>query len=85
MPGAMPKGAFYMLLDIRPYLGKQLNGETVENDADFAAMLLEHGHVAVIPGTPFGASGFVRLSYAVNDIQIGEAIRRITAFVRSLQ
>ncbi|MBR5383177.1 MAG: aminotransferase class I/II-fold pyridoxal phosphate-dependent enzyme, partial [Clostridia bacterium] len=79
------KGAFYMLLDIRPYLGKQLNGQIVEDDSVFAAMLLEYGHVAVIPGAPFGASGFVRLSYAVNDIQIGEAIRRISAFVKSLQ
>ena len=84
-PGAMPKGAFYMLLDVRPYIGKKCGDEVIETDADFSRLLLENNYVAVIPGAPFGASGFVRLSYAVSDVQITEAVRRITAFVQSLQ
>ncbi|MBQ7455347.1 MAG: pyridoxal phosphate-dependent aminotransferase [Clostridia bacterium] len=83
-PGAMPKGAFYMLLDVRHYLGKKCGDEVIETDADFSRLLLENNYVAVIPGAPFGASGFVRLSYAVSDVQITEAVRRISAFVQSL-
>lgn len=84
-PGVMPKGAFYMLLDVRPYIGKKCDGEVIEDDGKFAEMLLKKVFVAVIPGTPFGAKGFVRLSYAVNDIQISEAVRRIKNFVTSLE
>lgn len=83
-PGAMPKGAFYMLLDIRPYLGKKCGDETIDDDGKFAELLLKTSYVAVIPGAPFGASGFVRLSYAVNDVQITEAVRRIASFVQHL-
>ena len=83
-PGAMPKGAFYMLLDIRPYIGKKCGEETIDSDGKFAEMLLKSNYVAVIPGAPFGAPGFVRLSYAVNDVQISEAVRRIASFVQRL-
>ena len=84
-PGVMPKGAFYMLLDIRPYIGKKCGGETVEDDGAFASLLLKNAYVAVIPGGPFGAHGFVRLSYAVSDVQITDAVRRIAAFVHQLE
>ena len=84
-PGVMPKGAFYMLLDVRHYLGKKCGDIVIENDQIFAQMLLEKAFVAVIPGSPFGADGFVRMSYAVSDIQLTEAVRRISAFVESLE
>jgi len=84
-PGVMPKGAFYMLLDVRPYLGKKCGDEVIDTDGKFAELLLSKAYVAVIPGAPFGAQGFVRLSYAVSDIQITEAVRRIAAFVQSLE
>ena len=84
-PGVMPKGAFYMLLDVRHYLGKKCGDVVIDSDLKFAQMLLEKAFVAVIPGSPFGADGFVRMSYAVSDIQISEAVRRITAFVQSLE
>jgi len=84
-PGVMPKGAFYMLLDVRPYIGKKCGEEVITDDGKFAELLLNNAYVAVIPGAPFGAGGFVRLSYAVSDIQITDAVRRIAAFVQQLQ
>ena len=84
-PGVMPKGAFYMLLDVRHYLGKKCGEEVIDSDMKFAELLLNHNYVAVIPGSPFGADGFVRLSYAVSDIQISDAVRRIFNFVQSLK
>ena len=84
-PGVMPKGAFYMLLDVRHYLGKKCGDVVIDSDLKFAQMLLEKAFVAVIPGAPFGADGFVRMSYAVSDIQITEAVRRISSFVQSLE
>lgn len=84
-PAVLPHGAFYMLLDIRPYLGKTLHGQIIANDIDFSEALLCRQHTAVIPGTPFGAQGFVRLSYAASEQAIVEGVRRIGEFVCMLQ
>ena len=73
------------LLDVRPYLGKKCGDEVIDSDGKFAELLLKKNFVAVIPGAPFGANGFVRLSYAVSDIQISEAVRRIKNFVTNLE
>ena len=84
-PAVLPRGAFYMLLDVRPYLGKTLHGQAIKNDVDFAEALLHHQHVAVVPGTPFGAQGFIRLSYAASEQSIKDGVQRIEEFVRMLQ
>ena len=85
MPAAVPQGAFYLLLDVRPYAGKTLNDQPVDDDIAFCELLLAQEHVAIVPGTPFGAQGFVRLSYAAKEDDIAEGIRRIGHFVQSLQ
>jgi len=82
--GVLPRGAFYLLMDIRPYIGKVCHGKTIEGDMDFASLLLEHALVAAVPGTPFAAPGFLRISYATNEKQILRAMERIGNFVRSL-
>lgn len=83
--GVLPRGAFYLLLDIRPYIGKDCHGKKIEGDMDFASLLLEHALVAAVPGTPFNAPGFLRISYATNEKQILRAMERIGNFVRSLK
>jgi aspartate aminotransferase len=40
--------------------------------------------VAVVPGSAFGAPGFVRLSYATSRALISEGVARIDAAVRAL-
>lgn len=79
-PAAVPMGAFYFLLDVRPFLSG-----SIPDDVAFAQALLHSAHVAVVPGTAFCAPGFVRISYAVHEAQIEEAIRRIGAFTRSIK
>ena len=48
-------------------------------------MLLKNARVSVVPGDAFGAPGYVRLSYAVSDERILEAVRRIGNFTDKLQ
>ena len=64
-----PEGAFYAFADVSEYG----NGDEVTEK------LLADAHVAVTPGSAFGASGkdFVRISYATSQERIREALGRI--------
>lgn len=80
-----PEGAFYVMMNLKALLGKT-HGETLIDSSDtFAGRLLDHAHVAVVPGNAFMAEGFCRLSYAIDNDQIEEGLRRIAAFVSELQ
>jgi len=43
--------------------------------------LLNSGEVAVVPGSAFGAPGYLRLSFACSLETLKEAIRRITRVI----
>ena len=79
-----PQGAFYILLDIRALVGKTMGGKVIENSGDFAEGLLAEEMVAVVPGEAFGADNCCRLSYAIDDARIVEAMKRIAAFVKKV-
>ena len=76
-----PKGAFYVMMDVRKLMGKTYKGKTVKDSLDFSAFLLEDYLVAVVPGVAFGLEGFVRLSYATSMANIGKGFDRISEFV----
>ena len=76
---SVPDGAFYLLPDCSAYLGKSYGGHTVQTGSDLAMYLLETAHVATVGGDPFGAPGCIRLSYAVSEDVIAEAVSRIGA------
>ena len=79
-----PKGAFYVMMDVRALLGRRYRGQRIEGSMDFAEMLLDAQKVAVVPGAPFGAEGYCRLSYATSLSNIERGISRIAAFTRML-
>jgi len=72
-----PTGAFYVFPDISEYFGKT-NGSVIINDSnDFAELILESAHVALVAGSAFGNDNCVRLSYAAAEETLIEAIKRI--------
>ncbi|MBN2527032.1 MAG: pyridoxal phosphate-dependent aminotransferase [Deltaproteobacteria bacterium] len=77
----MPPGAFYVFPDVTQILPKMAPGST---DIDFAKWLLENANVAVVPGTPFGAPGYIRLAYATSMELIIEGLSRMTIACRKL-
>lgn len=79
-----PEGAFYMFLDIKPFIGKSIDGKKITGSMSFADLLIDSG-VAVIPGLPFKEDGFVRLSYAVSESDITEGFKRIGEFIKKLK
>jgi aspartate aminotransferase len=69
-----PKGAFYAFPDLSAYVGKTTpDGKPLADDVALCDWLVETGKVAVVPGSGFGAPGFVRLSYAcsMKNIEVG--------------
>lgn len=79
-----PYGAFYVLMSVKFALGKSYKGEQINSANDFARLLLDDYAVALIPCEGFGADGYIRLSYAVNEQRIREGIRRMGEFISQL-
>ena len=69
------QGAFYLFPNIRK-LGL--------SSSDFAARLLDEELVAVVPGSAFGAEGYIRLSYATSDDVIRKGLERLGRFCGKL-
>jgi len=71
-------GAFYAFPDVRQAIAK-LHGDgklKEANDLALTEYLLEHG-VAVVPGSAFGAEGYIRLSFATSMANLEAALERI--------
>jgi aspartate aminotransferase len=70
----VPDGAFYCMVDAAPLMSR------FGNDEALALQLLEHG-VAIVPASAFGGADGFRISFAADDAQLAEAVRRIAAAV----
>lgn len=72
-----PQGSFYLFPNVKE-AARNCGYQSVD---DFAQALLQEAHVAVVPGSGFGAPDFIRLSYATSLELLEEAAERIHAFV----
>ncbi len=79
-----PEGAFYAFANVKALIGKRAGEKALETDIDVASYLLEEARCAVVPGTAFGAPGFLRISYAASNDTIREGLRRIAEAVAKL-
>jgi aspartate aminotransferase len=72
------EGAFYAF----PKVQEAMAAKGLDSDADLVKLLLEKGDVVLVPGTPFGAPGYVRISFACSIEELEKAVDRIrTALV----
>ena len=76
-----PKGAFYLMVNVREILNK-LN-ITAEELCD---RIMKEANVLILPGTVFGVYGddFVRFSYVSTREMIEEGMARISKFISSI-
>ncbi|MEM9192783.1 MAG: pyridoxal phosphate-dependent aminotransferase [Myxococcota bacterium] len=74
---AMPVGAFYAFPDVTKLIGKSANGTVLADDLAFARYLLDEARCAVVPGSAFGAPGYLRVSYAASNDDLREGLRRM--------
>jgi aspartate aminotransferase len=81
-----PKGAFYAFPDVSEYVGRRTSaGASIEDDVALCDYLLDVARVAVVPGSGFGAPGFVRLSYATSMDHIVRGVGRMAEGLASLE
>ena len=81
---AMPGGAFYAFPDVRGVLARRLQGEVIGDTARLCELLLDEVAVAAVPGAPFGAEGFLRMSFATSMAEIDRGLDRLVDFVSRL-
>jgi aspartate aminotransferase len=79
-----PQGAFYVFPNVSAYFGKKYDGKTIQTSDDLATYLLEKALVAVVPGSGFGAEGYIRLSYATSMAKIEKGLERIESALKAL-
>jgi aspartate aminotransferase len=72
-----PQGAFYVFPNVKKLLGKAYGGKMISSSAELAAFLIDSAKIATVPGEPFGAPGYLRLSYATSLEQIQKGIDRL--------
>ncbi|WP_413439297.1 pyridoxal phosphate-dependent aminotransferase [Sulfuriferula sp. GW1] len=72
-------GAFYAFPDVRDAISwAHAQGKIKQStDVAFCEFLLEHAGVAVVPGSAFGAEGYIRLSFATSMDNLKAALERI--------
>ena len=72
-----PDGTFYIFANMSPFIGQTLGDTHITDDLVLAEFLLTEAHVATVAGTPFGAPGFIRSSFATSREAIEEGVSRI--------
>ena len=72
----LAEGAFYLFPNVSSFGLK---------DLDFCNRLLDQEKVAAVPGSAFGAEGYLRLSYATSDEIIQKGVARLARFCATLR
>jgi aspartate aminotransferase len=72
-----PQGAFYVYPEVSYYFGKKYKDMKVDNATDLSLFLLAEAHVALVPGAAFGDDKYIRFSYATNEENLREALKRM--------
>ena len=70
-----PEGAFYVFPDIRKF------GLTSD---EFCKRMIREAKVAAVPGSCFGAEGYIRISCCSSDTELEEGMNRLEAFCKTL-
>jgi aspartate aminotransferase len=72
----LAEGAFYLFPNISSF---------GLSSVEFCSRLLEAEKVAAVPGSAFGAEGYLRLSYATSDEIIAKGVSRLARFCATLK
>jgi len=70
-----PEGAFYVFVNIAKF---GLDSVT------FCTRMIREGLLAAVPGSCFGAEGYIRLSYCYSDQELKTGLDRLEAFLATL-
>ena len=72
-----PQGAFYCFPSFEGYIGSTISGIKIDSTLKLCEVFLEEIKVAAVPGEAFGASGYIRFSFALSDEDAKEGLARV--------
>jgi aspartate aminotransferase len=68
------QGTFYSFPNVQAFIDSR---DDLKNDVDMANLLLDKVGVALVPGSAFGAEGYMRISFATSMSNLEKAVDRI--------
>lgn len=80
-----PDGAFYVLINLKKFMGKKHNDVLLSDDAAFCSDLLQTKYLAATPGSAFYAPGTMRIAYANSEADIREGLKRFAEYVSEIK
>lgn len=80
-----PEGAFYVLPNVSGLFGRAYKGTPLAGSLQLSEILLNDFRVAAVPGAPFGAEGYIRMSFATSREQLRKGLERFRELVTSLR
>ncbi|QAT84665.1 putative aspartate aminotransferase [Corallococcus coralloides] len=80
----LPEGAFYAMADVRGLLGKSYKGKPLTDSLQLSEALLNDFLVAAVPGDPFGAPGYIRMSFVTSREVLQKGLTRLRDFTAAL-
>jgi len=80
-----PEGAFYLFPNVSAYFTKSNGEKNIKDSMDFAMYILSDAKIAAVPGSAFGAEGFVRFSYATSMENLKDAAARLKESLKKLK
>lgn len=75
------QGAFYSFPSFHTFVG---TNKKFGSDYELADFLLNNANVATVPGSAFGAPGYLRLSYALDNASLEKALIQLKAALAGL-
>ena len=81
----IPGGAFYAFPSFKYYIGKKYKNKTIKDSFDLCEIFLNEAYVATISGDGFGAPGYVRFSYAIDEKSIKDGLERIKKIIEVIE
>jgi aspartate aminotransferase len=73
-------GTFFSFPSIQEAIAKQPG---IKNDVEMAEHILNQAGVALVPGSAFGAEGYIRLSFATSTDTLQAAVNRLAGLFGS--
>ena len=80
----IPGGAFYAFPNFSHYIGKNYNGQIINDSFKLCDYILDAAKVVTVPGDGFGAPGHIRFSYAVSKETIRSGIDGVVMALNDL-
>lgn len=77
----VPKGAFYLFVNVKPILAK-----LGLKASELAEKIMKEANVVILPGTAFGSygEGYIRFSYVSSEADIKEGLKRMKEYLSAI-